>query len=497
MPDDASESIRLRNVHPAGWVNPQPKARYHLVVVGGGTAGLVTAAIAAGLGAKTALVERHWMGGDCLNVGCVPSKALIRSGRSWNAATTAQARFGGPAVAGQGDFASVMKRMRGIRADMSAVDSADRFRSLGVDVFFGQASFRSEDRASVGGQDLEFRRAVIATGSRPAVPPIPGLADARYLTNETVFTLTECPRRLVVIGAGAIGSELAQTFARFGSKVTLLEREDRILTMDDPDAARVVALAIERDGVTVLTGVTIDRVVGSAPAVVHFTRNGVAETAYADAILVAGGRAPNVDGLGLDAAGVEYDDRKVMTDNRLRTSNRRIYAAGDITGRAPFTHAADAQARMVIRNALFFGRAKVENLVVPWCTYTQPEVAHVGMSWESMKNGSVPTESLTIPLRDVDRARLDGSEDGFLRVHLRKGSDRIVAATLVADRAGDTIAQLSMAMTRRLGLGAIGETIFPYPTESEAIRKAADAWRRKKLTPRAAGLFRTWFKYVR
>lgn len=497
MQHDSAEAVRVGNVHPPEWVNPQPKDRYHLVVVGGGTAGLVTAAIAAGLGARTALVERHWLGGECLNVGCVPSKALIRSGRSWNAAATAQARFGGPAVNGHGDFASVMKRMREIRADMSAVDSAERFRSLGVDVFFGQACFRSEDRVAVGGQDLEFRRAVIATGSRPAVPPIPGLANVKYLTNETVFTLTECPGRLVVIGGGAIGSELAQAFARFGSRVTLLERDDRILTMDDPDAARVVTSSLERDGVAVLTGVRIDRVLGGAQTVVHFTRNGVAETVDADSILVAGGRVPNVEGLGLENAGVAFDDRKVMTDNRLRTSSRRIYAAGDITGRAPFTHAADAQARIVVRNALFFGRAKADKLAVPWCTYTQPEVAHVGMSWDSIKDGGEPTESLTIPFRDVDRARLDGNEDGFLRVHVRKGSDRIVAATLVAERAGDTISQLSMAMTQGVGLAAIGRTIFPYPTESEVIRKAADAFQRKKLTPRAARLLRTWFKYVR
>ena len=496
MQDDPAESIRLGNVHPAEWVNPRPKDRYHLVVVGGGTAGLVTAAIAAGLGARTALVERHWMGGDCLNVGCVPSKALIRSGRSWNAATTARALFAGPVADGRGDFSAVMKRMRGIRADMSAVDSAERFRSLGVDVFFGQACFTSANRISVAGQNLEFRRAVIATGSRPAVPPIPGLADVGYLTNETVFTLTECPGRLVVIGGGPIGSELAQALARLGSKVTLLQRAVRILTRDDPDAAKVVQSSLERDGVTVLTSANIDRVVGGAQTVVHFTRNGVAEAVDADSILVAGGRVPNVEGLGLENAGVAYDDRKVMTDDRLRTSNRRIYAAGDITGRASFTHAADAQARLVVRNALFFGRARAEKLVVPWCTYTQPEVAHVGISWQSMRDSREPTESLTIPFREVDRGRLDGNEDGFLRVHLRKGSDRIVAATLVSERAGDTIAQLSMAMSQQLGLGAVGETIFPYPTESEAIRKAADAWRRQKLTPRAARLFQTWFKYV-
>jgi len=387
--------------------------------------------------------------------------------------------------------------MQKIRADISAVDSAHRYRDLGVDVYFGQASFTGADSITVDGQTLRFRRAVIATGTRPAIPPIPGLADSGYLTNETIFSLTEVPRRLVVIGGGPIGAELAQAFARFGSAVTVLQRGERILDKDDPEAAGIVAAALARDGVRILTGAAIQRVERRESIVVHLVCDGRNEEMEAAAILVASGRVPNVEELGLDAAGVEYDDRQVVTDDRLRTSNRRVFAVGDITGRAPFTHVADAHARMVVQNALFFGRKKVSSLVIPWCTYTQPELAHVGMKWDAANEAGGKIESITIPLHDVDRARLDGDDEGFLRVHFREGSDRIVAATLVASHAGEIIGQLSMAMQQGLGLSAIGATVFPYPTQAEVIRKSADAWRKRKLSPRVRGLFRSYFRIIR
>ncbi len=497
MRNNTAEEKRIGNVRPSGWTNPQAKDKYHLVVAGGGTGGLVTAAIAAGLGAKTALVERHWMGGDCLNVGCVPSKALLRAARAWHSASTAHEQFGGPVADGQRDFARAVRRMQDIRADISAVDSAQRYREMGVDVFFGQARFTGEDRVSVDGQSLHFRRAVIATGTRPAVPPIPGLAEAGYLTNETIFSLTEVPRRLAIMGGGPIGSELAQAFARFGSTVTILQRGRRILDKEDPEAAEIVAAALARDGVAILAGTTIQRVEPRQSIVIHFTRDGRAEELETDTILVASGRMPNVDDLGLDAARVEYDERRVITDDRLRTSNRRVYAVGDITGLAPFTHVADAHARLVVQNALFFGRKRVSRLVIPWCTYTQPELAHVGLTWDAAREGGERLESITIPLHDVDRAKLDGHEDGFLRVHLRKGSDRIAAATLVANHAGDIISQLSMAMQQGLGLSAIGATVFPYPTDAEVIRKAADTWRKRKLSANVRRAFRLFFQIVR
>lgn len=498
MSGTAAEDTHISNVHPPDWANPSPRAKYHLVVIGGGTGGLVTAAIASGLGAKVALVERHYLGGDCLNVGCVPSKALIRAARAWREAREAHTHFGGPSVNGGESFAVVMARMQTVRAGLSAIDSAARYRSLGVDVFFGEARFVAGDTVDVDGRKLRFHRAVIASGSRPLVPPIPGLSGSNYLTNESIFSISELPRRLAVIGGGPIGAELAQAFARFGSSVTILELGKRILANDDPDAAKVVARSLERDGVRLLTDVKVEQVkTTNGTTRVAYTRAGEPGTVEAEALLVSSGRAPNVDGLGLEAAGVEYDRGKVFTDERLRTSNHRIFAVGDVTGRLQFTHTADAHARMVVPNALFFGRKKVSDLIVPWCTYTQPELAHVGASWSEVAKLGDDADTITIPLSEVDRARLDGSDEGFLRVHLKKGSDRILAATIVADNGGDIISQLSQGITHQMGLGAIGKTIFPYPTQAEAVRKAADQYQRRKLTSRARKVLDLYFRIVR
>lgn len=476
---------RLRdNVHPPDWRNPEPRSPYDLVVVGGGTAGLVSAAIAAGLGARVALIERALLGGDCLNVGCVPSKALLRAARGWAAAREAQPRFGGPAADGPGDFGAAMERMRRLRAEISEHDSAQRFRGLGADVFLGHARFTGPDRVEVDGRALRFRRAILATGGRPALPPIPGLADAGALTNETVFSLTELPDRLVVIGGGPIGAELAQAFARLGSRVVLLEAGSEILKHDDAEAAAVVHAALRRDGVDVRTGAKVVEVRrADGELLVRVEGGGAAEDFPADRILVAAGRAPNVEELGLDAAGVRVGRRGVEVDERLRTSSSRIYAVGDVNGRMAFTHAADAQARLAVQNALFFGRKRLSDLVVPWCTYTDPELAHVGLSAREAAERGDEVETLTIPLAQMDRARLDGATDGFFRFHLRKGSDRILGATVVGEHAGDLIAPAVVAITNKLGLDGLGGSIFPYPTLSEANRRAADARRRGRLTP--------------
>ncbi|HYC32149.1 MAG TPA: FAD-dependent oxidoreductase, partial [Gemmatimonadales bacterium] len=372
----------LANVRPAGWVNPRPKARYHLVVVGAGTGGLVSAAIAAGLGARVALVERRLMGGDCLNVGCVPSKSVIAAARSWRDAADAARAFAGPRTVGAGDFGAVMERMRRLRAGLSRVDSAARFRDLGVDVFLGQARFAGRDAVSVDGETLRFHRAIVATGGRPATPPIPGLERAGFLTNETVFNLTEPPAELVVLGGGAIGCELGQALARLGVRVTVVEPEATLLSAEDPDAARLVQAALERDGVRLLLGSRATRVeLRGGRRVVSVERDGRTEEVPCDRILVAAGRAPEVERLGLDEAGVRFDRGGVIVDDRLRTSNRRIYAVGDVCSRHKLTHVADAHARIVIGNALFFGLGggRVSGLVIPRVTYTSPEVAHVGL----------------------------------------------------------------------------------------------------------------------
>lgn len=496
LPPDEHNRRLVDNVHPPGWANPSPRERYHLVVLGAGTGGLVTAAIGAALGARVALVERHLMGGDCLNVGCVPSKAIIRAARAWADARAAHERFGGPECRdGGGDFARVMERMRRLRADLSPVDSAERFRDLGVDVFLGEGRFTGADTLVVGAAELRFRRAVIATGGRAAVPDVPGLAEAGYYTNETIFTLTALPRRLAVIGAGPIGCELAQSFARFGSRVTVLDVSPRVLPNDDPDAGVIVRQALERDGVTFTLGATLAAVERRGEARVVRLAGGA--EVEADAILVATGRAANVEGMGFEAAGVRYTPRGIEVDDRLRTSNPRVYAVGDVASKHRFTHAADALARIAVPNALFGGRGKASQLVIPWATYTSPEVAHVGITAAEAAERGAAVETITIPLAEVDRARLDDATEGFFRVHLERGSDTILGATLVAEHAGDVITQVTQAMTHKLGLAALGSAIYPYPTQAEALRKAADAWRRRKLTPTAKRAFGAFFRVVR
>jgi pyruvate/2-oxoglutarate dehydrogenase complex dihydrolipoamide dehydrogenase (E3) component len=485
----------LENVHPSDWVNPEPAERYHLVVIGAGTAGLVSAAGAAGLGARVALVERGLMGGDCLNVGCVPSKGIIRAARAWREAGTAAERFGGPEVSGEGNFAVAMERMRRLRAEISHHDSARRFRDLGVDVFIGDGRFVASDAIEVGGRRLRFRRAIIATGGRPTAPPIPGLEDAGYLTNETVFNLTALPRRLAVIGAGPIGCELSQTFARFGSEISLIEALHGILPAEDRDAAEVLQSAMARDGVKLFCcgkNTRVETTQGGKRITLDSHEHSYDLTV--DEILVAAGRAPNVENMGLEAAGVEFTKVGVTVDDRLRTSNPRIYAAGDVASRYKFTHSADAQARIVIQNALFFGRAKASHLVVPWCTYTSPEIAHVGLYERDAREQGHEVETLTVPLSDVDRAVLDADDDGFLRLHLEKGTDKILGATLVAENAGDILAELCLAVSQGIGLDKIARTIHPYPTQAEVIKKAADQWRRTKLTPTVKRLFKLWFR---
>ncbi len=477
---DEHDARRIANVHPADWVNPVPDDRYHLVVIGAGTAGLVTAAAAAGLGARVALIEKHLMGGDCLNVGCVPSKALLAGARS-----------------GERNFGAVMSRMRRIRADLSSIDSASRFRDLGVDVFLGTAAFDGPDRITVAGQSLRFRRAVIATGARPAAPPIPGLDQVPHLTNETIFNLTEAPARLLVIGGGPIGCELAQAMARLGSTVTILDREPRLITHDDPDGAELLAAALRRDGVTLELGVTIDRVSGGNGVSASFHRDGNSGTAHGDALLVAAGRAPNVEGLGLERAGIEVDKDGVKVDDHLRTTNRRVFAAGDVASRHQFTHVADFQARIVVANALFPGRQRASSLVIPWCTYTDPEVAQVGLTAAAAEREGVAIDTVTVQWDEVDRAVLDGTTDGFVRLHLASGTARLVGATVVGAHAGDLIAEATLAITNGVDLGGIGETIHPYPTLAEAYRKAADQWRRRKLTPFVRWVLGLWFRITR
>jgi len=500
LPDTEENRTLGQNVHPLDWKNPVPDERYNMVVIGAGTAGLVTAAGAAGLGAKVALIEREFMGGDCLNVGCVPSKGIIRPARAIRDARTA-GKFGVEGAEHLSiDFGKTMERMRRIRAEISVNDSVHRFsEKLGVDIFLGEGRFAGPDAVEVNGTRLRFRRAAICTGARAAAPPIPGIEEAGYLTNETVFSLTELPGRLAVIGGGPIGCELSQAFARLGSRVSLFEMGSHILPREDADAAGIVQDAFVAEGVDLILNAKVEKVSREGrERIVHFEREGKTREIRVDEILAGIGRTPNVDGLNLESAGIACHPRRgVQVNDRLQTSNPRVYAAGDICFPYKFTHTADALARILIANALFLGRQKSSALVVPWCTYTDPEIAHVGMYESDAREKGIPVATLTIPLADVDRALLDGEAEGFARVHLRKGSDRILGATVVASHAGEMINEFSLAITAGLGLSAIGKTIHPYPTQGEVIKKLADAYNRTRLTPAVKKILSAWLRWQR
>ncbi len=500
VPADEHNLRLLANAHPDAWRNPPARNPYNLVVIGAGTAGLVSAAGAAGLGARVALIEKHLMGGDCLNYGCVPSKGLIRCATAWadvrHAAHYGIHRDGTISV----DFGAVMERMRRLRADISHNDGVQRFTDLGIDVFLGTGCFTGPRSVEVDGQTLHFAKAVIATGGRAAVPPVPGLEEAGYLTNETVFSLIEHPARLGVIGGGPIGCELAQTFQRLGAQVTLLHRGAHLLNKEDADAAEIVQRAVLHDGVQLALGAQLRGVEkhGAAKVLQYTDAAGQACESVVDEILVAVGRAPNVEGLGLEAAGVAFDPRTgVQVDARLRTTNRRIFAAGDVCSRYQFTHAADFLARTVLANALFMGRQKASALTIPWCTYTDPQIAHVGLTEHQAAAAGMAIDTFTQPMAEVDRAILDGETAGFAKVHVKKGTGIILGATVVARHAGDMIGVYTMAMTHGLGLGALAKIIQPYPTQAEAIRKTGDLYNRTRLTPLVKKLFTSWLGWQR
>lgn len=490
-PMDAHNRELLANARPPDWTNPTPEGRYNMVVLGAGTAGLVTAAGVAGLGGRAAIVERHLFGGDCLNYGCVPSKTLIAAARAAHDARRA-AEYGVRVGPAEVDFAAVMERVRRVRGRISHHDAVTRFRDMGVDVFLGEARFTGGDSVEVEGRTLRFARACIATGARALRPDIEGLAEAGFHTNETIFSLTERPRRLAVLGAGPLGCEMAQAFARLGSEVTIIQRKGRLLGREDPDAAEAVERSFERDGIALELGAAIRRVTadGTGRHLELATGNG-SRTVTADEILVGFGRVPNLDGLGLEQAGVEYDTRRgVKVDDRLRTTNKRIYAAGDACLKTKFTHAADATARLVIRNALFWGRGKLSALTIPWCTYTDPEVAHVGLYPRDAEQRGIEMDTFTQPFAENDRAVAEGDAAGFVRIHTEKGRDRIVGATIVGRGAGDMIGEVAVAMAGGVGLGTLGDVIHPYPTLAEAIKHAGDAYSRTRLTRRAHKVLR-------
>jgi len=487
---------RLANTHPADWRNPKPLSTYHLLVIGAGPAGLVAARAAAALGAQVALIERHQLGGGCLNDGCIPSKSLIRTGRLLADMRNAE-NFGVVAPTALAfDFRAAMLRMRRITTRISRSDSAMNLAREGIHLFFGSACFTGPDTVDVDGVRLSFKKALIATGSSPVLPHIPGLADAGFLNNKTVFDLQVLPKSLLVIGGGPLGCELAQVFARFGSRTLISHSEPLFLPLEERDAAQMVSDAMARDGVEIHLNTIVASVrVEGGKKVVELRGDGNTATTQVDEILTGIGRRPSVQGLGLEAAGVSYDAQAgIHVDDFLRTSNPRIFAAGDVCLEHPFTNTAAASARIVVRNALFLGRQRMSALTIPWCTYTDPEIAHVGLYVKEARQRRIPVKTFTIPMHDVDRAITDSEEDGFVKIHVREGGDKILGATIVARHAGEMINSISLAMVAGIGLRTLATVVQAYPTQGAAIRQAADAYVRTRLSPSLATLARRWLR---
>ncbi len=465
---------------------------YNAVVIGAGTAGLVTAAGTAGLGGRVALIERHQMGGDCLNFGCVPSKALISSARLI-AHIRRGSDWGLEKQEPQFDFATVMARMRARRAVIAPNDSVERFESLGVDVFRGEARFLSPHEIEVDGIKLRARNFVIATGSRAAIPELEGIEDVPYFTNETIFDqLKEKPRSMIVLGGGPIGCELGQTFARLGIKITIVQNAPQLLTPEDPDVAEFIQTRFAAEGIDLRLNAKATRVTQRDGEVILEFAEGA--PIHAETLLISAGRTPNLESLNLEAARVGYDKHGVTTNEYLQTSQPHIYAAGDITNRLKFTHTADATARVVVRNILMplqLLRQKVDLRVVPWCTYTEPEVAHVGLGERAAKKEGILYDLFRVPLDELDRAIVESEELGFVKVLTKKGTDKILGVTLVGAHAGDLLHEFVLAMKHEIGLGAIAATIHAYPTFAELARKAGDQYSKTRLTPTAKKIF-TW-----
>jgi pyruvate/2-oxoglutarate dehydrogenase complex dihydrolipoamide dehydrogenase (E3) component len=465
---------------------------YNVVVVGAGTAGLVTAAGTAGLGGRVALIERNKMGGDCLNFGCVPSKALISSARLIQQIRDAE-KWGLDRQSPQFAFEKVFERMRKRRAKIEPNDSQERFESLGVDVFRGEARFISPHELEVDGQKLHAKNFVIATGSCAAIPKIEGIESVPYFTNETIFDeLKEKPESMIVLGGGPIGCELGQTFSRLGVKVTIVQRGTQLLPREDVDVAEFMQNRFTAEGVRVHLKEPAKRVsMRNGKIALEFVDT---EPITADAMLIATGRTPNLLALNLKGAGVDYDAHGVKANAYLQTSQPHIYAAGDITNSLKFTHTADFTARIVVRNILMpvqFLRQKVDWSVVPWCTYTDPEVAHVGLGEEEARRKNIGYDLFVVPLEDVDRAVVESEELGFAKILAAKGSDKILGGTIVATHAGDLLHEFVLAMKASIGLGTIASTIHAYPTFAELARKAGDKYNKTRLTPRAKKIF-TW-----
>ena len=479
-PDNPGDTeTYLSRVRPSDWQNPTPRGPYDLAIVGAGPAGLAAAETAARLGFSVALIEHNHLGGNSLNVGSVPSKAIIRSAGVLETLRGANAFAAPPPGEVELAFDQVMARMRRIRTRIAAYASVDHLTALGIHIFFGDAVFTGTNTLAIGEVRLRFRKAIIATGAHPTRPDIPGIEATNYLTSTTVFELTRLPRRLAVIGGGPLGCELAQAFCRLGSHVTIVQNDAKFLPREERDAAEILSRSMARDGVDIRLNTTvIGARVEHGVKILETCNNDVTGEIEADEVLLSVGRTPNVKDLNLEAAGVDYDlSGGIKVNDFLCSTNRKIYAAGDVCLQLKFTNAAQFSACTAVHNALTRTKKKRHSdAAIPWCTYTDPGIAHIGLHVWVARDQSIPIKSFTVMMHDIDRAITDGQDTGFIKIHIAEGTDKILGATIVASRASELINEMAVIMCAGIGMKALAQMVHTYPAESAGILLAAQAY---------------------
>lgn len=506
LPEHEYNETLVKWAAPQDWVNPTADGVYNMVIIGAGSGGLVVAAGAAQLGAKVAIIEKSIIGGDCLNVGCMPSKAIIRAAKTIGYLNKGK-KFGIEAENVKVDFRKVMEHVYWTRAQLAPHDSADRYTKMGVDVYYGDAHFTGPNTIEIDDQVLEFKKATIATGSRPVEIPINGLKETGFITNETLWHLTEQPASMAIIGAGPIGAEMAQAFQRLGTQVTLIDIAPQILGREDRDAAEIVQAALVTDGVEIVLGAKTQRVYAEdGKKMLEIEHNGETKHISVDEIMLSVGRAPNLEGLNLEAAGVEYHRKGLVVDDYLQTTNPDIYGAGDVALKYQFTHAAGHSAAIVVQNALFAdfvpiigsaAKRKVSDMIMPWATYTDPEVAHIGAYPSDLDEQGIAYDTYQVSAGVNDRAIAEAAIDGFIKVHTKKGGDKILGATIVGSVASELLSEIAIAMKYNLGLGKLRSVVMPYPTQSEIIQKVANEHAKTLLTAGRQKILGGWMNFTR
>lgn len=444
---------------------------YDIVVIGGGAAGLTASGVAVSLGAKTLMIEKEKLGGDCTWYGCIPSKIMLNLGK--------KAALSGKKV----DFSEVREKLDSIRKSIyEEADDPEKFRQMGVDVAEGEASFIDPHTITLkeksgGARQITGRYFIIATGAMPAIPPIDGLSEISYLTNHNLFEIIELPKSMAIIGAGPIGIEMAQAFQELGTQITVMDVQERILQKDHPELSEMLRETLEKQGVKFLLGTTIESVKSNKHLTeISYLKNGEPTVLTSEKLLVAAGRKPNIEPLNLEAAGINVNKQGVIVNEKCRTNTRHIYAIGDVTGRYQFTHMAEHMAKVAVSNALLKVPMKIDKNHVPWVTYTNLEIAHVGATQRELQNNRVTFETYKFPYSMIDRALTDEQPEGWIYVYAKKWNGKILGADILGAQGGELISQYALAMKNGISLKKMADTIYPYPSYALGARRAADQW---------------------